>query len=657
MENSYSQDKTLQEQEHPSKKTKPPQKGRSTWFRILSTILLVGIVLGSYGFFFAPDMAEVVKGQLSKLRENRITQAYYDYTSKAFQTNTSLENFRNFIALYKVLSDNKSFIFEDSERNEGIGKITGVLISNDLQEMEVEYLLAKENDRWKIQSIRLKELKVGSETDSVMQELVKLVHEQLMYLQKDDIVDAYYTFFSKEFQSETPLQVFQEFVNTHPILTSYKNIDFKDKRIEDSTGFITLLLGSEQGNFKAEYKLKRENGEWKIWNLRLTLPPEAAAKKALTDPNTLSDPVREWLDDLLMDKVEHAYERTSKEFKEATSLNSFENFVHTYPVLLRRDLTDMRTGAIDDGVGKLRVHLHDEEGITTIEFKLGYDEGVWRIWGIQVVEAPEENESYAEEPLNPTIKSLAEQLIGIVHQQLKSLMHQDYTYAYYHFASQEYRDHHTLENFEQFLEANPLFTHGRDAQFDKMEQKRNKIALKGMLETYDYEVTPVRYEFVKDDGKWKISHFEALNVPHPITENEIELFEAKENEPNIPTNKIEKITIGDDVDSNGMIKTPRVVMDQGTNLLFFNVQIDNGVADSLITLFLNHVDSGTTAPPLATKLKHDGDTTVSFSYAAPPKGWPEGNYVVKITINTGDEKVQGFQLRKGEKKFYLDENQ
>jgi len=553
MADSFPSDTDRKQGDRPQRKSNAPKKIKPTWFRILFSMAVLGVVLGIYGVLFAGGMLDIIKGQLGKLRESRITQAYYDYTSKGFQETTSLEEFREFLAIYKVLSDNKTFIYEGRSINDSIGKIKGVLISNELHEMNAEYQLVKEENAWKIQSIRLKEAAGDNEKDSVTLELANKVHEMLKTLQRDEILDAYYGFLSKDFQRETPFQVFQEYVETNAILTSFKNVDFKDRRIEDGTGYVDLVLSTDAGNFFLEYKLKRENGDWRVWSLRLVLPPEEAAKKVATDPDTLAIPVRELLDSILLDNIEKAYLNTAKEFQEATSLASFESFVHSYSALTRRDLTDIKSGLIENGVGKLRVNLHDEEGMTVMEFKLGHDEGQWKIWGVQVIESPER------------------------------------------------------------IENNP------------MQQENKKLDHQSLAE--------------------KLLYGEDL-----IVESEIPVKESVDID--VLHTDIKKIIIGDEVDADGTIKIPRIVIDTNTNLLFINVIIEDGVVDSLVTLFLNHVDSGTTAPPLSTKLKQDGNTIVSIAFAAPSEGWPEGNYLIKVTTTTGDEHIQGFQMREGERKFY-----
>lgn len=656
-----SQGSSTSRQEQPLQNKKfQPKKPKRTWFIMLFTLTLLGAVIGIFGVLFNDDMAGVVKGQLDKLREDRITQAYYDYTSKSFQKTTSLEEFRIFLSLYKVLSENKSFTLEKSTRIDDKGKVSGVLVSNELHEMKVEFQLVKEDKKWKIESIRLKEPLQRDGQDSATQELADRVHEQLKALRRDEILDAYYDFLSKDFQRETPFQVFKEYVESNPILTSFKSLDFKERRIEDGMGYVDLSLSSDLGDFILESKLKRENDEWKVWSIRLILPPEEASKKMATDPNALVIPVKQLLNSLLQDNIEKAYHSTAREFQEATSLSSFENFVHTYPALTRRDLTDVKAGLIENGAGKLRVNLHDDEGMTVMEFKLGFDEGQWKIWGVKVVEGPERSviDSQKDETKTLNHQSLAEKLIKVIHEQLTDLRHHDTASAYYTFSSQAFQDRVSFSQFENLIADQPVYSEARDTEFEKMTQQGKLITLKGTISTFDYKSYPVKYELVKEYGSWKINHFETGDLKDEIAmaekpeakTNEVDIRESEDID--VPTTDIKKITVGDEVDDKGFIKTPRVVIDSDINLLFFNVDIEDGEADSLVTAFLSHVDSGTTAPPLSTKLKRDGRTVVSFSYAAPTGGWPVGNYLIKVTTSTKDEHIQGFQMRKGERGFY-----
>lgn len=513
---------------------KPVKNLKPAWFRWLLFFTFLGLVLGVYGVVYRSDMIDVVNGQLEKIKENRVTQAYYDYTSKEFQNTYSLPVFRQFVLAYKPLFDNKTFISERQSVTDGVGKVEGILISKELHEVAVEYLLAKEDNRWKIESIHLSEIADKNKPDPLVEEIALKAHDHLKTIQNNNFTDAYYGFFSKEFQNGTSFQEFEKYVKSNPVLALFNQIDFKEGAVEHDMGYVELELHSDAGNSLVEYRFKKEDGVWKIWNIHLVLPAEEAEKKLATDPAALEVPVRLFLDAVLSGNVENAYNGTAGEFQETTSLSSFKDFARNYPVLQKRDLSDIKEGTIHDGVGTLRANLHDTEGMTVLEFKLGYEVGQWKIWGLKIIETPQ---------------------------------------------------------------------------------------IKGPVAMSDVVLSPV------------------------------EGIKASEKTVNSPV-EIQSIIVGDEVDSAGIIKTPRVVIDSDINLLFFNVKVENGVVGTLVTLFLNHVDSGTNAPPLSTNLKKDGLTIVAFSYAAPSGGWPLGDYVVKITLSSGQEKIQAFQIRKGEKEFY-----
>ncbi|NGX42510.1 MAG: hypothetical protein K940chlam7_00790, partial [Chlamydiae bacterium] len=44
-------------------------------------------------------------------------------------------------------------------------------------------------------------------------------------------------------------------------------------------------------------------------------------------------------------------------------------------------------------------------------------------------------------------------------------------------------------------------------------------------------------------------------------------------------------------------------------------------------------------------LEGDGDVVVSFSYVAPIRGWPEGEYSLTISTSSGEEVHHKFQVQ------------
>ncbi|MGA8164748.1 MAG: DUF4864 domain-containing protein [Waddliaceae bacterium] len=476
-------------------------------------LVIVGLILALWLTSTRGSMVNVVKGQLQKFREHKLTQAYYDYTAQDFQETTSLDAFREFISSYPVLSENKALIIERKKvDNHDIGTIKGIVISNDLHEMNIEYRLTKENNKWKILSLELREFqKNGNRGESATVELIEKIDGQLKALRKNRVVDAYYGYASKDFQKKTPLQAFQDYVKDHPILLNYQGINFKDRRIENNRGYVNLLLNSKEGPYRLEYQLTREGGEWKIWSLRILLPPEEAAKKASTNPRALVLPVREILDALLLKNIKKSYEGTAKEFQDATNFEDFQEFVEHYPVLTQRDLADIKSGLIENGVGKLRVNLHNEKGMTVVEFHLGFEEGQWKIWKMEMLEYPEEQSGKEAAQINGRDSvTLIEKLFTTVQDQLNALRHQDIFATYFRFASTRYKNEHSLQQLESFLTKFPAFTENLSSEFTHPFHLNNRATLRGKLTTFDHRQYPVKYEMIYEDGSWKIDDFAVI---------------------------------------------------------------------------------------------------------------------------------------------------
>jgi len=687
-------------------KSQSPKNKRRKALLGFSALLLLTMILTLYAIrMHKKGILAVVEGQLAKLREHRITQAYYDYTSTEFQDATSLEEYREFVSLNKVLVNNKAFVFEELERNGNKSSVIGSLVSTDLYEMQVEFGLVKENHSWKIQSLRLKE--TGKEgVKSITNELANVVHAQLQALQKGEILESYYHYLSKDFLRDASFETFCEFVSSHPILTSFKNISYKKRKIENGFGFVQAILSAETGHFLVEWKLKKQNGKWKVWSLAVLLPPQEAMKRAATDPGALSIPVRKLLDALLLNNVQKAYRGTAREFQEATTLEDFEAFVDAHPVLTNRDLADFKTGRIENSIGTLKVNVHNEHGMTAMEFRLGFDEGEWKIWAIKVIsEDPKidssssfmtlDDSQHAVESLQPratsdsiqktvsnitnveafsTVSSapltqrfaselesrsglqeynyqrLATELMKIVKQKFQLLRHHDLTTIYDTFLTGDYKMHHSFADFEAYIFDHPTVTIYSNAVFNTIKQTDKFVTLKAWMKTLDNAYYSISHVFEREGDKWKIADFnisEIEEVPTKVDEEKADSFEAEEEVPLAQT-FISQISVGSDVDDQGFILVPQIVLDSDINLLFINVEIINGTAGSLVSAHLHHIDSGTTAPAVSTSLKEDGRTFVMLSYAAPETGWPEGNYLIKVTINGAVEQSQGFQLRQGE---------
>lgn len=142
----------------PEGQTPSPAKAHlPAWFRFFLIIVAVIGVIAALVIFNTEDITDAVEGQLNALKEGRITEAYYHFTSKEFQESTSLEAFHNFVDTHHFLVHAQSVRFIDrSVDNDKGGLDAMIFVPGENEEEMVHYRLIKEDDRWKILSIKVK---------------------------------------------------------------------------------------------------------------------------------------------------------------------------------------------------------------------------------------------------------------------------------------------------------------------------------------------------------------------------------------------------------------------------------------------------------------------------------------------------------------------
>lgn len=373
-------------------------KGR-LWVTLLGALLLTGFVIALISQLLTLNPGDVVEDQLEAIKENRITEAYYNYTSKEFQEASSLEFFKEFIKTYPALANAKTIDFEDKEIIEDKASkkpyaiLKGVLTTEEDVKVPLEYKLVKEDGTWKIINLKLTET-VASEAQpdiNATAELIAPVEAHLKALQSNDVPKAYHDTVSRYFVEGTPLDKYEQFIKEYPILTAHKTYDFKEHSQESNSGMVTVILDPETVAIPVEFKLIKEDSKWKILSLLIKAPSIKIDSTLLgKDPKALIPPVEGQLNALNNQDLSKAYQDyASKEFKAVTSFDSFQAFIKNFPVLSHHKTINFHEGSIQDGTGKLQVSLEDENGITLIEYILGVENTQWKIWGMQVLQFPE----------------------------------------------------------------------------------------------------------------------------------------------------------------------------------------------------------------------------------------------------------------------------
>lgn len=133
------------------------KKPMPRWFKILSLLSFIALVLVMGGILFTERWVEVVDDHLADLKAHRVEEAYYQHTSRDFQSSTSLDSFKAFVEQHTILSNHLSTHFTERSINHNISTLSGKITAMDHQTLPIEYRLIREDGNWKILSIRFLE--------------------------------------------------------------------------------------------------------------------------------------------------------------------------------------------------------------------------------------------------------------------------------------------------------------------------------------------------------------------------------------------------------------------------------------------------------------------------------------------------------------------
>jgi hypothetical protein len=232
------------------------------WKKVVTWVFLFIVGVIALATLTTSGLMDPVEAHLQALRTGDIDSAYQQ-TTAAFQTNTPLPAFRKFVAAYPILNKHSSFSMEKRGFEGNKGEVTGHLLIDGEEYSRIEFLMAKNDDVWKIQGIHIKSV------------LVAPVSEHLAALRNKDIAGAYeYT--SDEFRANTALPAFQTFVSNYPVLTGHTAFNTDLANQQGEKGRITgYLFWNNKKIAWIEFIMSKDGGEWKIYRMQLKKPEQA----------------------------------------------------------------------------------------------------------------------------------------------------------------------------------------------------------------------------------------------------------------------------------------------------------------------------------------------------------------------------------------------
>ena len=211
--------------------------------------------------------------------------------------------------------------------------------------------------------------------------------------------------------------------------------------------------------------------------------------------------VESQLSALRQGKIAMAYHNMhSQEFKSATSLNDFTQFIQEHPLFINFAAMDIKEPAFDHPYASTKVQLEDEQGdFVEVLYELVKENYSWKVLGVHIKPSDKAEESATAEMISP------------IQHQLTSFQKGDILEAYQQCSSNDFMESTSFENFKTFVVRNPLLS-----QFDHYTyQKHSMQGRSGRVEVIinpDTQAMPIEYYLRQnEDGKeWKIQYMQLV---------------------------------------------------------------------------------------------------------------------------------------------------
>ena len=238
---------------------------------------LLGLMFFIYYFASAYQKEDerIVQEQLEAIEEKRLTEAYYTYTSKDFQSGTPLEGFKKFLSNWPILSVPHTVHFKQSSSP---GKVQ-TTIKTDQDQLNLLFLLKKLDGEWKIQKIEVVNEDSKNQDAPDFDETIFLtpVKGHIEALKSHDLNKAYQNYTAAVFKEATPIKEFSEFIKDFSVFFENSKVDYKKLTFNNNIGTYEVLMTDKNGTvYDLKYELIAENGAWKILQIQIA---EAAQER------------------------------------------------------------------------------------------------------------------------------------------------------------------------------------------------------------------------------------------------------------------------------------------------------------------------------------------------------------------------------------------
>jgi hypothetical protein len=348
------------------------------------SLVLVLLVL-SFGLVYldhqSGDAAEnTLINHFQAIKEQKLTEAYFAYTSKEFQKSTNLEQFKTFIRSIAQIGDDSTLQIEEKQNQENQRSILALITRPQTEPIYFHINLVKEDDEWKIVSWHQSSPEERAQLAFLEQTL------DLIRAKKPD--EAYSTVTGTEFRKITTPEGFADFLENYPILRSFTSSELLDITAEHHHPIVYVKLQNELQEATIAFTLEQEQGAWKIRGIEVK---DQDIQPGVIEPfrkDDLWSVVKDQLKAFQSGNVNEAYQQfTSQGFQQETSFNDFNTFIQEHPIFSKHHNASLENLTFNNNIGVLTVGLETASGTKqAADFSLIHEGDQWRVLQIQLYE-------------------------------------------------------------------------------------------------------------------------------------------------------------------------------------------------------------------------------------------------------------------------------
>jgi len=230
-------------------------------------------------------------------------------------------------------------------------------------------------------------------------------------------------------------------------------------------------------------------------------------------------------------------------------------------------------------------------------------------------------------------------ITDVANKQLDALRKGDIVIAY-SYTSKDFQSHTTLAGFTSFVNKYPALKNNQKSSWSERSINNNIGTLKGSLTAINGAVTPIEYQFVKENHEWKILG---------ILPNQIGAFTkpVSEIKPSVPADvsqgEIYQVLVSDAINADGGISNSKLVMPPNAPKVFAVVYILHAKVGLKVTAELVREANEAKIGPVEAIVSQAGNIFRSFSFTNTAPSWPAGNY--RINVSTSNNQVASVNFK------------